>query len=248
MATISELIPGAFYMAKAGGLSKQGGQLPSAAQEADALAILNRVLDSLSLDASFNSFLYELPINQPMTRELYIGRNLTPVTGVTIIDADPFKLIFAASLQVPQIPYSLIIQNLVDLVKVPSLLETDSGQPGYLYWGIQEQDGNIFTRIILYPTPNQTGDLKIIGTRVLPSNQTLVADVLPTFFLYLQYRLALQLCREYGNMAPWKEGGYESDLVKYENAIANNSPINARPNDITQLLSRREYDWWGGYY
>jgi len=153
MATIADLIPGAFYMAKAGGLSKQGGQLPSASQEADALSILNRILDSLSLEASFNSFLYELIITQPTTRELYIGRNLTPVSGITIVDADPFKLIFAAALDISQLPFSLVIQNLVDLVKVPSLLETDSSQPGYLYWGIQEQDGNIFTRIILYPPP-----------------------------------------------------------------------------------------------
>ena len=69
-----------------------------------------------------------------------------------------------------------------------------------------------------------------------------------TFFLYLQYRLAKQLCREYGNMQPWVEGQYEVDLIHYQNTIGNNAPLNARPNNLTNLLTRRSYDWWGGYY
>jgi len=239
MATVADLMPGAFYMAKAGGLSKQGGQLPSVAQTVDALAILNRILDALSLEAEFNSFMYQLVIPNPSTRKIFIGRNLTPEAGVTIIDADPFKLIFGASVTNPLNPYPLIIQDIVELTKVP--FSVTEGTPGYLYYGIAEQDNNIYTEISLYPSPNQTGDISLTGIKVLPSTQTLPDNVLSTFFLYLQYRVAKQLAREYGTMTIWNEGGYDQDLDEYKDIIGRNSPVNASPNDLTTLLDRSYY-------
>lgn len=245
MALISDLIRKAFYIAKVGGISRQGGQTPSTAQELDGLFLLNNILDSLSLQATFNSFLYQLTLTSPTTREIYIGRNLNPVTDVSIVDADPFKLIFGASISVPINPYPLIIQSLVEIDKVPfSVIE---GQPGYLYWGLQEQDGNIFTHISLYPTPNQTGDVSIVGTRVLSSSEDLVNKVLPTFFNYLKYRVAKELSAEYGNLQVWIADENEETMQYYEGILGNNSPINASPNDMSPLLERQyngNYPWY----
>ncbi len=239
MALVSSLITNAFYLAKVGGLSKQGGQTPSVTQETDALSLLNNILDSLSLDNAFNAFLYEVVIPSPSTRDVYIGRNLTPVSGVTIIDDDPFKLIFAASVSIPINPYPLIIRDLTDLHKTPFALI--DGQPGYIFWSIQEQDNNIFSRLVIYPTPNQSGDITVVGIKVLPSDLTTDKTLLPTFFSYLKYRVAEELSAQYGTMDIWNSTGLGRIMNTYRKTLADNVPINGTPNDLSSLLNRRYY-------
>lgn len=239
MAIALELITNAFYLAKVAGLSKQGGQTPSLAQQTDGLNILNVILDSLSLDAAFNSFLYQLTIPSPSTQDIFIGRNLIPPNDTTIVDADPFKLLFGASISVPMAPYPLILISLSQFTQTPFAFV--EGSPGYLYWGLQEQDGNIYTHLKLYPSPNQTGDLSLVGTRVLPGITATTANILPTFFAYLKYRVAEELAAQYGTMDIWNSANHEKRMKEYEDTLAQNSPVDGTSNDLTSLLNRQYY-------
>ena len=233
------LVTDAYYIA--GIKSRRANETVNATDLATGFDIFNQILDSLSLTAWFSSFLYTLTVNNP-TQTLYIGQNLTPVTDVTIIDEEPFKLLFSAGYVTSAsdgIQYQLIIKTLSD--QANEFITSSAGTPNYLYWANQLQGDNIFTNIKLYPQPTQPSILTIFGIKIMAQFQSQTDNILPTFFNYLKYMVARELASQNGTLKLYLERGNDTQLKNFESLLKQASPIDGQMNDLSSLLERNYY-------
>ena len=243
MADVSSIIQRAYYLA--GLQSKKAGDTINASEEADGLETLNRIIDSRKLQLAFSSFLYTLTIPALNTGLIYIGRNITGGSNITVVDSAPFKVIFGASFNFPNNRIALSIKGLAEIDQSTFLFS--EGTPGYLYYANQLQNNNIFTYCQLQPQPTtQPIELFISGLAVYEDNALPTDNIETTFIEYLTYLLAKELSNEGGTRDLWNQRGYEQDLKEYERILQVNAPIDMSPNDISRLGERTyltNYPW-----
>lgn len=237
MADVSSIVQRAYYIA--GLQSKKAGDTITLGQEIDGLETLNRILDSRKLQLAFSSFLYTIAIPNLNTGLVYIGRNITGGANITVVDNAPFKVIFGASMDIPNNRISLNIKALQTLDQIPVTLTI--GTPNYLYYAPQLQNNNLYTHCLLQPQPtNNPVTLYISGLAAYEDAALPITQIQTTFIEYLTYRLAKELANEGGTRDLWDKRGYEQDLKDYERLIYVNAPIDATPNDIS-ILGERSY-------
>ncbi len=241
MFQVSKLLTDAFYIA--GIKSRNANQVITTNEQTVAFDILNQIIDTYSLTAWFNSFLSTLTIDNS-NQDIHIGKNLTPTSGVTIVDADPFKLFFSAGIVNSAsngVLYQLFIFPLSE--QNSSFIVDSSGTPIYLFWANQlDNDGNIFTNIKLYPAPSSPSSLSLAGFRIKSQYQTVNDNILPTFYNYIKYLVAKELASQYGTLDLFMNRGGETQLSTFQNLLKNAAPISAEMNDYSAILRRNYYN------
>jgi hypothetical protein len=239
MADVSSIIQRAYYIA--GLQSKKAGDTISATEEADGEQMLNNILDARKLQLAFSSFFSQLAIQNLNTGFIYIGRNITGGSNITVIDEAPFKMIFGAAINLPESRASLLVRGLATLNQTDYLATV--GTPGTFYYANELQNNNIYTKCLLQPQPtNAPIVLFLSGLRIYEDAASPSATIETTFINYLTYLLAKELSNEGGTRDLWNKRGYEQDLKEYERILHVNAPIDSSPNDLSRLGERSYFN------
>ena len=138
---ISDLITKSYYLAN---ILSPKVQTPDTAEIQEALDGINIIFDQLRNNTAFMQYSTELSF-QTTQRTVYIGKNLTPVSGVDIVDEDYLNNIAGGRVDIGTYIQELTILGMTRAFK--KSFSTRSGTPFALYWAIKLQGKIPYTEI-----------------------------------------------------------------------------------------------------